>query len=68
MSGSGTGTAATGYSTSNNFKFVTGDTVASATGPTNSNTYTVSYIANIDGSTAAGSYSTVLTYIATANF
>lgn len=68
VSGTGTGTAASGYNTSNSYKFVTGETVASATGPTNSNTFTVSYIANVDGSTAAGSYSTLLTYIATANF
>lgn len=68
VSGSGTGAAATGYNTANSFKFVTGETVASASVPTNSNTFTVSYIANIDGSTAAGAYSTQLTYIATANF
>lgn len=67
-SGTGTGTASTGYNTSNLFKFVTGDTVASAALPTNSNTFTTSYIANISGATAAGAYSTVLTYIATANF
>lgn len=68
VSGTGTGTAATGYNTANSYKFVTGDMVASAALPTNSNTYTVSYIANIDGITAAGGYSTILTYIATANF
>lgn len=68
VSGTGTGTAATGYNTANSYKFVTGDTVASAALPTNSNTYTVSYIANIDGVTAAGGYSTILTYVATANF
>lgn len=68
VSGTGTGTAATGYEVANLFKFNSGDTVASATIPTNSNTYTVSYIANIDGITAAGAYSTVLTYVATANF
>lgn len=68
VSGTGTGAAAAGYNTANSYKFVTGETIASAAGPTNSNTYTVSYIANIDGSTAAGTYSTLLTYIATANF
>lgn len=68
VSGSGTGAPATGYNTTNQFKFLTGDTVASASVPTNTNTYTVSYIANIDGSTAAGAYSTVLTYVATANY
>lgn len=69
VSGSGSGTAQTGYSTTNQFKFnVAGDIVAAATVPTNSNVFTTSYIANIDGVTAAGAYSTVLTYTATANF
>ena len=67
-SGAGSGTAQTGYNTANSFKFASGDTVAAATGPTNSNSYTVSYIANIDGVTNPGSYSTVLNYVATANF
>ena len=66
--GAGSGVPSTGYNTTNQFKFVTGDTIAAATLPTNSNTYTASYIANIDGATAAGAYSTVLTYVATANF
>ncbi len=68
VSGTGSGVPAAGYNTANSYKFVTGETIASASGPTNSNTFTVSYIANIDGSTAAGAYSTLLTYIATANF
>lgn len=68
-SGVGTGSVTTGYDTANQFKFnVAGDTVASAALPTNSNTFTTSYIANIDSITAAGAYSTVLTYTATANF
>lgn len=67
-SGTGTGVAAAGYNTANQFKFVSGDTVASATAPTNSNTFTTSYIANINGAAAAGSYATQLTYIATANY
>jgi len=66
--GTGSGVPSTGYNTTNQFKFLTGDTIASASLPTNSNTYTTSYIANIDGATAAGAYSTVLTYVATANF
>jgi hypothetical protein len=68
VTGTGSGTPATGYETTNLFKFLSGDTVASASVPTNSNTYTVSYIANISGATKPGAYSTVLTYIATANF
>lgn len=69
VSGSGTGTAQTGYSTANQFKFnVAGDIVAAATIPTNTNVFTTSYIANVDASMAAGAYSTVITYTATANF
>jgi len=67
-SGTGSGVPSVGYNAANSFKFNSGDTVAAASVPTNTNTYTVSYIANIDGVTAPGAYSTILTYIATANF
>ncbi|MEK6733781.1 MAG: hypothetical protein AABY27_01595 [Pseudomonadota bacterium] len=63
--GTGTiATAATGYSTAGKFKFTTGDAVLSSTGPINTTTCTASYVANIAGTTAVGSYSTVLTYTA----
>lgn len=62
------GAAATNYSTANTFRFVTGETVASSTGAINNTTCVVSYIANIAGTTPAGTYSTTLTYVATANF
>lgn len=69
VTGTGSGTPSTGYSTANSYKFSTsGDTIASSSTQTNSNTFTTSYIANIDGSTAPGSYSTLITYIATVNF
>lgn len=68
VSGTGTGTAAANYGTNNTFRFATGETIASASGPSNANAYTVGYIANIDGLTAAGAYTTALTYVATANF
>ncbi|MEO5628094.1 MAG: hypothetical protein ABIQ89_04390 [Candidatus Saccharimonadales bacterium] len=68
VSGAGTGAPATNYNTANSFRFGTGETVASAAAASNSNTYTVSYIANIPGNQAAGAYSTALTYIATATF
>lgn len=64
----GSGAADTNYGTADQYRFVSGDTVAAATGPTNSTTYTVTYIANIAGSTKPGNYSTALTYIATATF
>ncbi len=67
-SGSGVPTAASGYDVADFFKFVSGNTIAGATAPTNSNTYTVSYVANIDGSTPAGAYTTTITYVATPNF
>jgi hypothetical protein len=68
VTGVGSGTPATGYNTTNLFKFNSGDTIASAALPTNDNVYTASYIVNMNGATAAGSYSTLLTYIATSNF
>lgn len=66
--GTGTATATANYGTNNNFRFVSGESIVSSAGSTNSNTFTVGYIANIDGTTSAGIYSTVLTYTATANF
>jgi hypothetical protein len=66
--GSGTAAAAPNYASANMFRYVTGDSVASVAGATNANTFTVSYIANINGLTPAGSYTTTLTYVATPNF
>jgi hypothetical protein len=67
----------TGYDTIDSFKFTTGDTVArtdngpphsGALAPSDSQIYTVSYIVNVPGSQAAGTYTTTLTYICTATF
>jgi len=66
--GAGTASAAVNYGTNNNFRFASGEIIASAAGPTNANKFTIGYIANISGITPPGSYSTVLTYVATANF
>lgn len=60
--------AATGYATVDNFKFVSGETILSSAAGINSTSCTISYIANILGSTEAGSYTTTLTYTATATF
>jgi len=69
VTGVGTGTPSTGYDTQDVFKFdIAGDVIASASIPTNDNVFTTSYIANIDSSTAAGSYTTILTYTVTTNF
>lgn len=70
VSGAGTGSAAAGYSTTNQYSFVaaTPTQIASVGVPSNANTYTVSYVANIAAITPAGAYSTVFTYVATPNF
>lgn len=68
VSGTGTATASSNYATANSYRFVTTDQVASVAVPTNANTFTVSYIANVGGTTPPGSYVSNLTYIATANY
>ena len=67
-SGSGTGAATANYATANSFRFVMGDVVASASGATPANAYTVSYLVNVSPTQAAGSYTASLTYICTAGF
>jgi hypothetical protein len=67
--GTGTATAVNGYGTADSFKYAPGGAAIATVGaPTNGNTFTVSYIANIDGVTAPGNYQTTITYVATANF
>lgn len=68
VSGTGIGAPYGGYGTANNFRFFSGDTVASAAGPSKSNTYTAAYVVNIAGDLAAGTYTTTLTYTCTATF
>ncbi len=66
------GEAATGYNTIDNFKFVTGNTVADSAnggaGPTNAQIYTSSYIVNVAGNQLAGTYTATMTYICTATY
>ncbi len=66
------GQAATGYDTIDSFKFVSGDVVANSAnggaGATDAQIFTASYIANVPGSQAAGTYTTTLTYICTPTF
>jgi fibronectin-binding autotransporter adhesin len=68
VSGAGTATATANYNTTNQYRFVTGDQIASKGSSDNFRLFTVSYVANIAGSTPAGSYTTSLTYVATATF
>lgn len=67
-SGGGLGSVAASYNTPNQWRYVTGDIVASAPAPTNANTYTSSYMVNIGGAQAAGVYTATMTYICTASF
>jgi hypothetical protein len=50
------GSAASGYNTTNLYKYVSGDTIAQATQSSGQTNFTISYIANISGSTPAGQY------------
>ncbi len=62
------GSPAANYNTANNFAFQSNDTIASAVAAFNATVFTVSYIANIAAGTENGTYTTNLTYAATANF
>ncbi len=66
--GSGSGAPTATYNTVDQYRFVSGDSVASKASSDAFRRYHVSYIANIDGATEPGSYSTTLTYIGTATF
>lgn len=65
---SGPGSVSIGYGTADQFKFLTGDSIAEAAGPSANTTYTLSFAAAVGSATPAGAYTTVLTYTATANF
>jgi len=66
--GPGFAAVAAGYNQANQFRFNTGDTIATASQPDDYRKYTVSYIVNIPSSQASGVYSTTLTYVCLANF
>ncbi len=66
------GQPTTDYATNGEFKFLSGDVIANSgdnvLGPTDAQIYTVSYIANVAGSQAPGTYTTTLQYICTPTF
>lgn len=66
--GAGTGVPVAGYGTINQFKYVSGDTLASSPLPTEPNVFTVSYLVNVTENQSPGVYSTTLTYVGTAQF
>jgi len=66
------GEPSSGYSTIDQFKFVSGNGVADSAfggaGGTDAQIFTVAYIVNVPGSQPAGTYTTTLTYICTPTF
>jgi hypothetical protein len=68
VTGTGSGVGIGGYNVADSFRFFNGDTVASAGGVTQSNLYTNSYVVNVGGDQAAGTYTATMTYICTATF
>ena len=66
----GTGAPAADYNTADQFRYITGTTtdLASASAPSDTTTFTVTYIVNVAGTTEAEVYSTTITYICTGNF
>ena len=63
------GQPTTDYASPELFKFVDGETIANSGGKgTDSQIFTVSYIANVPGSLPAGTYATTLTYICTPTY
>lgn len=66
--GSGSGTPTAGYNTPNLYKYVSGDSIAQSTLPSDYNRMTVSYIINVSSSQPPGVYASTFTYLATATF
>jgi len=68
IAGTGTAVASATYGTANQFRFVSGDTLVSATGPTLGNSFTVSYLANVSPLQKASTYTANLTFVCTPTF
>lgn len=68
VTGAGVGVVAADYDTPDLFLFRDGDTVATAATGTMFNTYTATYIVNIDPDQPSGIYNTTIAYICTAAF
>lgn len=62
------GAAAAGYNTTNLFKYVKGDTIASSSKSSGETDYTISYIFNISPTTPGGTYTMNHVLVATSTF
>jgi hypothetical protein len=64
----GVGSTATGYNTPDNYRYVSGETIASAPKSSGQTTYTISYIVNVTSLTPGGQYASNQTLICTGTF
>lgn len=64
----GFGTAATNYNSANNYRYVSGQTIASAPKSSGATIYTISYIINVSSITPGGDYSSNQSIICTATY
>jgi hypothetical protein len=64
----GFGTVATNYGTSNQYRYVSGETIASAPKSSGVTTYTISYLVNVAGLTPGGQYTSNQTIIVTGTY
>lgn len=68
IEGVGTGSISGAYTVPNNFRFNSGDVVATSTQSTEFNRYTISYLVNVADSQTPGRYAATITVIATTTF
>jgi hypothetical protein len=66
--GAGDATPTANYNTADQFRFVSGDSIASDAESDSFRRFHVSYIANVTTATEPGTYTTTLTYVCTATF
>ena len=64
----GFGSAATGYNTTNNYKYVSSDTIATGPKSSGNTIYTISYVINVNELTPGGVYTGGQTLICTATY
>jgi hypothetical protein len=64
----GFGTASSNYGTSNNYRYVSGETIASSPKSSGVTTYTISYLANVGSLTPGGTYTSNQTLVVTGTF
>jgi hypothetical protein len=64
----GVGAASSNYGTANNYRYVSGETIAASTKSSGQTTYTASYIINVTSLTPGGQYSSNQTLICTGTY